>query len=110
MANNQYPDCPPLMADGRHLTTYQPRCMQEYVLRDANGRPLSSYAYRQYLVNHAEELLASEVAQLQQAFGCGGGDSATVPPPLRTQECDAHGCGISPANFEGVGLERVPQP
>lgn len=110
--NNVYSDCPALMSDGRLVTSYAPRCLGEYSLTDQHGRPLSSYAYRQYLISNGEALIAKQQEAIRKAGECAGCSHYpySYPPAQRTQSCDGHACQISAPAPGGLGLERRGDP
>jgi hypothetical protein len=50
-----YYNCPPRMSDGRWTTDYRPRCAANF---ESMPKPMmSAYDYRQYLIDHAEEMM-----------------------------------------------------
>ena len=109
MANNLYPNCPPLMADGRHITDYSPRCLQELLVKDEIGKPLTSYMYRQYLVNNAEQLIGQMQADTMRTYACAACASAPAPIPAgeNIQTCTQNNCNFTPSGVAGsLGLER----
>ncbi len=111
MANNLYPDCPALMSDGRHISDYSPRCLQEFAVRGPNGAPLTSFAYRQYLIRNADKLIADAQDNMNARFGCSlcGAKGPTYPPAAVEQRCDAQqGCQMtSTPHANGLGLART---
>jgi hypothetical protein len=98
--NNQYEDCPAIMSDGRLFTNYTPRCLQEYRLEDAEGRPLTSFQYRQFLIDNGKELIR------RQQMAAMPSPHAPVPRAQRLQACDNRGCHMSSLQPGGLGLER----
>ena len=106
--NNQYNDCPAIMSDGRFITDFSPRCLQEFQLRAKDGRPLTSFEYRQFLVNNAEDIISKQRDVTDHLFTCKGCTWATAPPGMRYQKCDSHSCTATGPNFDGLGLERAP--
>lgn len=105
--DNVYASCPPRMSDGRFVTNYSPRCLQEFGLVDENQRPLSSYMYRQYLIQNAEEIMQQQAQVAVQNFTCGACEWNTQLAPQRVQSCDSRACSISPPDYAGLGLERA---
>lgn len=107
MANNQFPDCPAIMSDGRFLTNFAPRCLQEYTLASEDGTPASSFQYRQYLIGNAARIMQRERAAAGSAGGCKSCDWDTQPGAFRVQACDSGTCSFSPIDMSGLGLERA---
>ena len=70
--NNSYVnrDCPPLMADGRHVTDYRPSCEVHSSIRYLNGL-YDSNQYRQFLINNAERLQTMSRDFYHQKNTCG---------------------------------------
>ena len=56
MSNNIHFDFPPIMDDGRNYATYIPACEINEQLQARNGLA-SNYAYRQYLIKNATNLM-----------------------------------------------------
>ena len=56
MSNNIHFDFPPIMDDGRNYATYIPACEINEKIQVRNGLS-SNYAYRQYLINNATDLM-----------------------------------------------------
>lgn len=65
--DNNYYNCPPRMADGRHFTDYRTRCAVNY---DSQPKPMSAYDYRMYLTEHAEEILNKNRDLAQRKNSC----------------------------------------
>ena len=56
MSNNIHFDFPPIMDDGRNYATYIPACEINEKIQVRNGLS-SNYAYRQYLIKNATNLM-----------------------------------------------------
>jgi hypothetical protein len=86
--------------------------MQEYAIVNADNRPLSSYEYRQYLINNADRLIAEQQANIKAKSECSGCTNydQSQPPAQRTQACDGNSCAISAPSDDGIGLMRGEAP
>lgn len=108
-SNNQYFNCPPRMADGRHFTDYRPRCTQQYQDKVSN-KLLSSYEQRMYLTSHADELIKTNARNAYMNNRCGPCmepyDQGTMVPEFEKQVCNERTCGFSMNDPYGVGLGR----
>ena len=104
--DNAHPGCPAKMSDGRFITDYNPRCLQEMTVVDDNNRPLSSYGYRQYLVQNGEALIKQRMQGMVNTYGCLPCDANTELAPQRYQSCDSRTCAFSPADYTGLGIQR----
>ena len=69
VSNNQFPDCPALMDDGRAFTDYRSPCYINNVIRVTNNIQ-SSYDYRQFLQHNATELINTIRDYNIQKNGC----------------------------------------
>jgi len=56
MSHNIHFDFPPIMEDGRNYATYIPACEINEKIQSRNGLS-SNYAYRQYLIKNATNLM-----------------------------------------------------
>lgn len=106
MANNLYPNCPPLMADGRHITDYSPRCLQELLVKDDKGNPLTSYMYRQYLMSNGDKLIGDMQNDTFGKFGCAACAEPPVPQAENVQSCTQNTCAFMNGPGDGLGLTR----
>lgn len=108
-SNNQYFNCPPRMADGRHFTDYRPRCAQQFQEKLDQGM-MSSYEYRMYLTQHAEDLILRNAVQAYTQNRCGPCvepyDQGTMVPEYQKQSCNARTCTFSVQDPYGLGLGR----
>ena len=84
-SNNKYFDCPPRMADGRQFTDYRPNGYVNNLVRMSNDI-VSSYDYRQFLINNANELMNINREYTQEKSGCHPCNAK--PVPFR-RECEA---------------------
>ena len=69
-SNNKYFNCPPRMNDGRQFTDYRPNCYVNNLLRYTN-RTMSSYEYRQFLINNGSELMKINNMYASEKTSCG---------------------------------------
>ena len=63
-SNNKYRDCPPRMSDGRQFTDYRPNCYLNNVIKTDNSIT-SSFDYRNFLKDNAEELM-----EINREYSC----------------------------------------
>lgn len=104
--DNAHPDCPAKMSDQRFATNYLPRCLQEISIVDERQQPLSSYAYRQYLINNAETLIRQQGNDFNTKYGCRPCSGNTELAAQRVQVCNGRTCKFTPPDYSGLGLER----
>lgn len=100
------------MADGRLFTDYRSRCDINYLPKSASAAPLpsDSYAYRQYLISHADDLIAAARRNAYSVASCAPCvRPSTMLPEKVTEVCDKHTCvfvpGPDPVN--GIGMGRA---
>lgn len=62
-------NCPPLMADGRHVTDYRPSCELHYYLLVKNNLH-TSYDLRLFMQRNAEALRANDRLYLDKRNSC----------------------------------------
>lgn len=102
--NNQYANCPPRMADGRHFTDYRPRCVLQY------NEKMSSYEQRMFLTQNADELMRANAQNAYLANRCGPCvepyDQGTMVPEQTTQTCNDRTCTFNVTDPYGLGLGR----
>jgi len=108
-SNNQYFNCPPRMADGRHFTDYRPRCTQQFQDK-INNAMVSSYEYRMFLQNNADQLILRNASQAYMQNRCGPCvepfDQGTMVPEVEKQTCNARTCTFATNDPYGLGLGR----
>jgi hypothetical protein len=108
-SNNQYFNCPPRMADGRHFTDYRPRCSQQYQDKITN-KLMSSYEQRMFLTANADELIKMNAHNAYMMNRCGPCvepyDQGTMVPDFEKQSCDSRTCSFSVNDPYGLGLGR----
>lgn len=96
--NNKYFNCPPHMSDGRHFTDYRPTCK-------LNSTTMNSYDYRQYLINHAEEIIKKNMLESLKKNLCGPCDGNTMLDHKNILTCDKYGCHSQIKNKNGLGTK-----
>ena len=113
-SDNAYSDCPPRMADGRIFTDYRPRCDLNYSIPGSSDRTMmgsSSYTYRQYLIQNADQLMAGQRAWIYGSAVCGPCvrpyDVGTMLPEQTVVKCDARVCTRETNDPSGLGQGRV---
>lgn len=108
-SNNQYFNCPPRMADGRHFTDYRPRCAQQFPRTPKDGGA-SAYDQRMHLMRNAEDLILQNAAMAYLQNRCGPCvepyDEGTMLPEHEKQTCNARTCSFAISNPYGLGLGR----
>ncbi len=77
-SNNKYFDCPPRMNDGRQFTDYRPNCYVNNLVRMSNNI-MSSYDYRQFLINNANNLMKINREYTEEMSGCKPCNAKPVP-------------------------------
>jgi hypothetical protein len=97
------------MDDGRHFTDYRPKCTQQYQDKISN-KMLSSYEYRMFLIQNAEELMKKNASTAYMGNRCGPCvepyDQGTMMPELEQQVCNERVCSFGVSNPYGLGLGR----
>ena len=84
--NNKYPNCPALMNDGRLFTDYRSHDYVNNIYRMSSGT-VSSYDYRQYLINNANDIMKNNREHAQQMSNC---SPCTAQPVPFLRECDSN--------------------
>jgi hypothetical protein len=77
-SNNKYFDCPARMDDGRIFTDYRPSSSVDDMIRYSNN-VMSSYEYRQFLINNATNIMNVNMNYTLDKVGCGSCDAPTMP-------------------------------
>lgn len=62
-------NCPARMDDGRHFTNYGPNCNLNMSIQSDNSI-LSSYEYRQFLINNGNKLMNKYRTHVVDTMGC----------------------------------------
>lgn len=108
-SNNQYFNCPPRMADGRHFTDYRPRCTQQFQDK-VDNKLLSSYEHRMFLMQNASEFMKRNALNAYMFNRCGPCvepyDQGTMVPEFEKQVCNERVCSFGVSNAYGLGLGR----
>ena len=108
--NNKHQTCPALMSDGRLFTDYRPRCNS---MESMLTRGMSSYDYRQFLINNAEKLMQDHRQTTVAVAGCESCDhpSSKEPKCMMTEEqttvCGRSTCAINTTDVNGLGRGRT---
>jgi hypothetical protein len=104
-SNNKYFDSPARMDDARTFTDYRPSNSVDDMIRYSNN-VMSSYDYRQFLINNAINIMNVNNKYTSDKVGDGTCNSKEIP--FQTQ------CDINPVyskcytvNSNGVGLNNV---
>lgn len=104
--NNKYSTCPALMSDGRLFTDYRPRCNSMEAMLT---KGMSSYDYRQYLIQHADELMQEHRHQAIAVGACESCDASDKC--MMTEEtatlCSASTCTTQVNDVNGLGRGRT---
>ena len=78
-SNNIHFDFPPIMADGRNYSSWQPEAViNEKIQKDA--KITTSWAYRQYLTNNASKIMQYNNVEACQALGLPSHFSTNATP------------------------------
>jgi|TARA_B100000315_G_C14339460_1_gene478926 hypothetical protein len=108
-SNNQYPDSPALMSDGRTFTDYRQSCAVNNLLR-TNSNSFNSHEYRMFLIRNAKHLIdlnrnlafeRNRVGPCMEPYNVG-----TMLPEKTKVNCDHHGCIIQVNDETGLGQGR----
>lgn len=78
VSNNKYFNCPARMDDGRQFTDYRSSDYVNNIIRMTSGT-MSSYDYRQYLINNANELMKENREHAVKKNGCPSCNAKDVP-------------------------------
>jgi hypothetical protein len=101
-SNNKYFNCPPRMSDGRQFTDYRPNCYVNNLLRYTN-RTMSSYEYRQFLINNGEELMKINNLYSSDKTSCGPCNAETIANQTVCAYNQHFGnCTVN--NSQGIGI------
>ena len=101
-SNNKYFNCPPRMSDGRHFTDYRPNCYVNNLLR-YNNRTMSSYEYRQFLTQNAENLMKINNMYSSQKNSCEPCNAQQINNQTKCNYNKSYGtCNVNDCN--GIGL------
>jgi hypothetical protein len=108
--NNKYFNCPPRMSDGRQFTDYRPTCDVNNLIA-SNNNLVSSYDYRQYLIQNADKLMDINRAYTVQMSSCGPCvqpyNQGTMLPEQTKTSCDGNVCKNSLNVLNGLGVGRT---
>lgn len=108
VSNNKHPECPSIMADGRHFTDYRPRCDVNWVF--PQDKAMNSFDYRQYLTNNADALIQKNRDWASKLNACGPCkepfEVGTMLPEQTKMVCDAQGCRVMMNDPAGLGMGR----
>jgi len=77
-SNNKYFDCPARMDDGRIFTDYRPSSSVDDMIRYSNN-VMSSYEYRQFLINNATNIMDVNMNYTVDKVGCNSCDAPIMP-------------------------------
>ena len=104
-SNNKYFKCPPRMDDGRHFTDYRPNCYVNDMIRYGNDT-MSSYDYRQFLINNATKLMNVNTQYNEKKNGCVECNAQMVPTETKCVVNRSYST-CYPNDCNGVGLKNV---
>ena len=77
-SNNKYFDCPARMDDGRAFTDYRASSTVDNMIRYSNNT-MSSFEYRQFLINNASEIMNVTNNYIKEKVGCNSCDYKPLP-------------------------------
>lgn len=107
-SDNKHFGCPPRMSDGRHFTDYRPSCAINSVIKEDN-KIQSSFQFRNFLQNNAEDLLDINRKYACEKNCCGPCPeefAGTMLPEKYQVSCDKHTCSRKIINPDGLGDGR----
>ena len=101
-SNNKYFDCPARMDDGRTFTDYRSSSQVDDMIRYSNN-VMSSYEYRQFLINNADNIMNINNQYIFNKVGCESCNSETIP--FKTK-CDINSdfSVCNTINSNGIGI------
>ena len=107
--------CAPRMSDGRLFTDYRPRFDTQLLSLQTDaaraGHEVSnSFAYRQYLINNAEQLMAKQRTQTLPCCDIPYSSPGTMLPEQSIMQCDASSCSVIGGDSAGLGMGRAAAP
>ena len=106
-SNNKYFDCPARMDDGRAFTDYRPSSTVDDMIRYSNN-VMSSYDYRQFLMNNANNIMDVNNNYTKEKVGCDSCNFKEIPFQTVCDVNDKYSkCHM--ANPNGVGLRNIAQ-
>jgi hypothetical protein len=101
-SNNKYFDCPALMSDGRAFTDYRQSSQVDNMIQYSNNI-MSSYQYRQFLINNADKIMDVNTMYATNKLSCNNCDTKTIPfntvCDVTTQSSKCH-----TVNPNGIGI------
>jgi hypothetical protein len=104
-SNNKHFDCPARMDDGRVFTDYRPSTTVDDMIRYSNN-VMSSYEYRQFLINNANNIMSVNNNYTKEKVGCNSCDYQEVPFQTICNVNDKYSrCKM--VNQNGVGIKNV---
>jgi hypothetical protein len=104
-SNNKYFDCPARMDDGRIFTDYRPSTTVDDMIRYSNN-VMSSYEYRQFLINNANNIMSVNNNYTKEKVGCASCNYQDVPFQTICNVNDKYSkCKMVDQN--GVGVKNV---
>ena len=104
-SNNKYFDCPPRMDDGRHFTDYRPNCYVNDLVR-YNNKVMSSYEYRQFLINNGNKLRKINNQYNNQKNGCKPCNAQAIGTETKCVNNKSYST-CYPDDCNGLGLRNV---
>lgn len=110
-SDNKHFECPPRMSDGRLFTDHRPRCDVNFAVAEQHELDaMDSYAYRQYLIDNAEDLMSEWRGSAYASARCGPCAEpfwqGTMAPERAVDECDAAMCKRVEVDPHGIGIGR----
>jgi len=106
-SNNKYFDCPARMDDGRIFTDYRQSSTVNDMIRYSNNT-MSSYEYRQFLINNASKIMELNNTYIKDKAGCESCDYVSVPFQSECVWNENYGkCKMTDLN--GVGIRNITQ-
>ena len=95
------------MSDGRHFTDYRPNCYVNNLLR-YNNRTMSSYEYRNFLTQNAENLMKINNMYSSQKNSCGPCNATPVNNETMCKYNKSYGtCNVNTSYHESTRKENI---
>ena len=102
--DNRYNNCPALMSDGRFITNYKPNCVMNRTIESSFKQgPLTSWEYKQHLINGSDKVLSNINDFYTNNYGCSGYPYKIIEPVLK-QDCNYDNCVMKNGNPNGLGV------
>jgi hypothetical protein len=104
-SNNKHFDCPARMDDGRVFTDYRPSTTVDDMIRYSNN-VMSSYEYRQFLINNASNIMSVNNDYTKEKVGCNSCNYQDIPFQTICNVNDKYS-SCKMVNQNGIGIKNI---